>query len=76
VPETALGTVDRMIVFNGLQIGHLPKRQEVAPAEQAWPRFRRSGLLNLEETTSYIIEYNAPVSLTGPLQTYDLVRFS
>jgi len=29
-PETALGTVDRMIFFNDLQIGHLSKEQEVA----------------------------------------------
>jgi hypothetical protein len=57
--DTALGTVDRMIVFNDLQIDHLSKRQEVAPAERAWPRFRRSGLLNLEATTSYIIDCSA-----------------
>jgi hypothetical protein len=76
LPGTALGTVDRMIVFNDLQIGHLSKRQEVAPAEPAWPRFRRSGLLNLEETTSYIFDYNAPASLTEPLQAYDLVIVS
>ena len=59
-PETALGIVDRMIVFNDLQTDHLSKRQEVARAERAWPRFRRSGLLNLEETTSYIIDYSVP----------------
>ena len=54
--KTALGTVDRMIVFNGLQIDHLFKRQEVASAERAWPCFRRSGLLNLEAVTNYIID--------------------
>jgi hypothetical protein len=58
LPGTALGTVGRMIVFNGLQIGHLPKRQEVAAAASAWPRFRRSGLLKLEELYSYIIDYD------------------
>ena len=57
LPGTALGTVDRMIIFNNLQIGHLPKRQEVASAERAWPCFRGSGLLNFEATTSYIIDY-------------------
>ena len=72
VLETALGTVDRMSVFNDLQIDHLSKRQEVAPAERAWPRFRRSGLLNLEVTTSYIIDY----SVLWALQTYDLVIVS
>jgi hypothetical protein len=37
-PETALGTVDRMIVFRYLQIGHLPKQQVVASdgADQHW----------------------------------------
>jgi hypothetical protein len=72
VLETALGAGGRMIVFNDLQIDHLPKRQEVAPAERAWPRFRRSGLLNLEVTTSYIIDY----SVLWALQTYDLVIVS
>lgn len=54
--ETALGTVDRMIVFNGLQIDHLSNKQEVGPAERAWPCMRSSGLLNLEATTYYIID--------------------
>ena len=58
--KTALGTVDRMIVFNDLQIDHLSKEQEVGPAERAWPCFRRSGLLNLEAVTNYIID-SSPV---------------
>ena len=56
-----------MNVFNDLQIDHLPKRQEVAPAEPDWPRFQRSGLLKLEETTNYIIDYN---NLGGPCGRY------
>jgi hypothetical protein len=47
-----------MIVFNGLQIDHLPKKQAVGPAERAWPCFRSSGLLNFKATTSYIIDYS------------------
>jgi hypothetical protein len=51
-PKSALGTVDRMIVFNHLQVGHLHKQQVVArdephpcctPAIPLWnshPQFR------------------------------------
>ena len=30
MPKSALGTVDRMISFNNLEVGHLPKQQVVA----------------------------------------------
>jgi hypothetical protein len=29
-PQSALGTVDRVIVFNNLEVGHLSKQQVVA----------------------------------------------
>jgi hypothetical protein len=76
VLKTALGTVDRMIVFNDLQTGHLPKRQEVASSEAAWPLFPRSGLLNLEETTSYLFDYISTTLPLGLLQVYDSIIFS
>jgi hypothetical protein len=76
VPETALGTVDRILVFNDLQIDHLPNKQEVGPTERSRPCFRRPRLLNLEETTNYIIDYSAPAFLTERLQPYDLVIVS
>ena len=40
--KTALGTVDRMIVFNDLQIDHLSKRQEIASDEPRWVHFREA----------------------------------
>jgi hypothetical protein len=37
VPESALGAVDRMIVFNTLQIDYLSKQQVTASKKPRWP---------------------------------------
>jgi hypothetical protein len=55
--------VDRLCVFRDLQIGHLPKKQEVAFDEPLRVRFREARLLKLEETTSYVFDYSSETRL-------------
>jgi hypothetical protein len=48
-PKSALGTVDRMIVFRYLQVGHLPKKQVVGSEDirRVGPQQTRCGILSL-----------------------------
>ena len=62
-PFAALGTVARMFVFKNLQIGRLPKKQEVASLNRSGWGSERPRLLKLEETTIYGFDYSSKARL-------------
>jgi hypothetical protein len=66
--KSALGTVDRMIVFRYLQVGHLPKKQVVGSEDirRVGPQQTRCGILSLN------FDYVRLASVASDRYPYDL----
>lgn len=68
MPETALGEVDRMIVFNNLQADPLFKQQETSLGRLDRRAYGVSGLLKLEETHSHSFDYSTALKHSNGLK--------